>query len=115
MPLAAMANVWLIRGRSRGCGRSLAEGVLNHGDRLVATARHPEPLSDLVTRFGERVRAVALDVTNRGQAGAAVVTAVAAFGRLDVVVNTPGIRTWRPSTTPVRRSCAPSWSLNGGA
>jgi NAD(P)-dependent dehydrogenase (short-subunit alcohol dehydrogenase family) len=90
MSTAPMSKVWLITGSSRGFGRSLAEAVLDHGDCLVATARHPEQLSDLVTRFGEQVRAVTLDVTNAEQARAAVAAAVEAFGRLDVVVNNAG-------------------------
>lgn len=47
-------------------GRSPAEAVLAHGDLLVATARNPEQLGDLVSTYGERVRTVALDVTNHG-------------------------------------------------
>jgi NAD(P)-dependent dehydrogenase (short-subunit alcohol dehydrogenase family) len=86
-----MEKVWLITGSSRGFGRRLAEAVLAHGDRLVATARKPEQLSDLVTQYGDtRVRAVPLDVTNPEQARAAVSAAVEAFGRLDVVVNNAG-------------------------
>ena len=34
--------------------RRLADAVLAHGCRLVATARQPEQLSDLVTPFGDR-------------------------------------------------------------
>jgi NAD(P)-dependent dehydrogenase (short-subunit alcohol dehydrogenase family) len=85
-----MAKVWLITGSSRGFGRRLAEAVLAHGDHLVATARHPEQLSDLVPQYGNAVRAVALDVTNPEQARAAVSAAVETFGRLDVVVNNAG-------------------------
>jgi NAD(P)-dependent dehydrogenase (short-subunit alcohol dehydrogenase family) len=85
-----MAKVWLITGSSRGFGRSLAEAVLAHGDRLVATARQPEQLGDLVKQYGDSVRAVPLDVTNPEQARAAVAAAVDAFGRLDVVVNNAG-------------------------
>jgi NAD(P)-dependent dehydrogenase (short-subunit alcohol dehydrogenase family) len=85
-----MAKVWLITGTSRGLGRRLAEAVLAQGDRLVATARQPEHLSDLVTRYGDAVRVVALDVTQPEQARAAVSAAVEAFGRLDVLVNNAG-------------------------
>ncbi|NBD12212.1 oxidoreductase [Corallococcus silvisoli] len=84
------SRVWLITGSSRGLGRSFAEAVLAAGHRLVATARKPEQLSSLVERYGDRVRAVALDVTNPEQARAAVRAAVEAFGRLDVVVNNAG-------------------------
>jgi NAD(P)-dependent dehydrogenase (short-subunit alcohol dehydrogenase family) len=85
-----MAKAWLITGSSRGFGRRLAQAVLAHGDYVIATARHPEHLSDLVSQYGNAVRAVALDVTNPEQARAAVSAAVNAFGRLDVVVNNAG-------------------------
>src|SRR6201997_4969379 len=71
-----MSQVWLITGSSRGLGRALADAVLAAGHRLVATARNPERLSDLVARHGDRVRAVALDVTDERAAIAAVQTAV---------------------------------------
>jgi NAD(P)-dependent dehydrogenase (short-subunit alcohol dehydrogenase family) len=85
-----MSKVWFITGSSRGLGRSLAEAVLAHGDLLIATARNPEQLGDLVSQYGEQVRAVALDVTKSEQARAAIASAVDAFGRLDVVVNNAG-------------------------
>ena len=59
-----MIQIWLITGSSRGLGRALAEAVLATGHKLVATARNPAQLDDLVERFGERVRSVALDVTD---------------------------------------------------
>jgi NAD(P)-dependent dehydrogenase (short-subunit alcohol dehydrogenase family) len=85
-----MARVWLITGSSRGLGRALAEAVLEAGESLVATARKPEQLSDLVKRYGGRARAIALDVTDERAAAAAVDAAVEAFGRLDVLVNNAG-------------------------
>jgi NAD(P)-dependent dehydrogenase (short-subunit alcohol dehydrogenase family) len=45
-----MSRKWLITGASRGFGRHLAEAVLEFGDDLVATARRPEQLDDLVAR-----------------------------------------------------------------
>jgi NAD(P)-dependent dehydrogenase (short-subunit alcohol dehydrogenase family) len=91
-----MPQTWLITGSSRGLGRALAEAVLARGDQLVATARRPEQLADLADRYGERVRTVALDVTDRAQADAAVQAAVAAFGRLDVLVNNAGYSNLAP-------------------
>ncbi len=85
-----MSKVWLITGSSRGIGRELAKAVLAAGHRLVATARKPEDLSDLVAQYGDRVRAVALDVTDPSAARATVAAATSAFGRLDVVVNNAG-------------------------
>ncbi len=85
-----MSKVWLITGSSRGLGRALAEAVLTAGDRLLATARDPKQLSDLVERFGDRVRTFALDVTDPKAASSAVTTAVEIFGRLDVLANNAG-------------------------
>ena len=59
-----MIQIWLITGSSRGLGRALAEAVLAAGHKLVATTRDPAQLDDLVERFGERMRSVALDVTD---------------------------------------------------
>ncbi|MFC9633549.1 oxidoreductase [Streptomyces mirabilis] len=85
-----MTKTWLITGSSRGFGRALARHVLDNGHRVVATARRPEQLKDLVERHGDRVRAVALDVTDPAAARAAVQLALDAFGGLDVVVNNAG-------------------------
>ena len=85
-----MSKIWLITGSSRGLGRDLAKAVLASGDRLVATARKPEQLRDLVDQYGDQVRAVALDVTDPASARVAVAAAVSNFGRLDVVVNNAG-------------------------
>src|SRR4051812_27148268 len=85
-----MPQTWLITGSSRGLGRALAEAVLQAGHNVVATARRPEQVRDLVERYPERARAVALDVTDRAAAAGAVAAAVDAFGRLDVLVNNAG-------------------------
>jgi NAD(P)-dependent dehydrogenase (short-subunit alcohol dehydrogenase family) len=85
-----MSKVWFLTGSSRGLGHSLAEAVLAHGDLLVATARNPLALGDLVERYGEQIRALPLDVTNPEQVRTAITTAIDAFGRLDVVVNNAG-------------------------
>ena len=85
-----MSKVWFITGSSRGLGRELAHAVLAAGHRLVATARKPEDLHDLVSHYGDLVRVVALDVTDPVAARAAVAATTAAFGRLDVLVNNAG-------------------------
>ena len=85
-----MSQVWLITGSSRGLGRALADAVLAAGHMLVATARNPAQLADLIERYGDQVRTVALDVTNEQAAVDAVAVATKAFGRLDVLVNNAG-------------------------
>ena len=85
-----MAKTWLITGSTRGFGLELAKAALDGGDNVVATARRPELLDELATKYGDRVRMVALDVTDPAAARAAVQTALDAFGTLDVVVNNAG-------------------------
>jgi len=85
-----MPKVWLVTGSASGLGRSIAEAVLASGDRLVATARDPRRLDDLVLKYGDQVRSTLLDVADEDAAKAAVQAALAAFGRLDVVVNNAG-------------------------
>jgi NAD(P)-dependent dehydrogenase (short-subunit alcohol dehydrogenase family) len=85
-----MSKVWLVTGSASGLGRNIAEAVLASGDRLVATARDPRRLEELVKKYGDQVRTAALDVVDESAAQAAVQMAVAAFGRLDVVVNNAG-------------------------
>ena len=46
-----MDKVWLVTGSASGLGRNIAEAVLESGDRLVATARDPRRLDDLVNKF----------------------------------------------------------------
>ncbi len=85
-----MSQRWLITGSSRGLGRALTEAALTAGHRVVATARDPRALADLVERHGPAVRLAALDVTDPRAAERAVALAVEDFGGLDVVVNNAG-------------------------
>ncbi|XVQ89700.1 SDR family NAD(P)-dependent oxidoreductase [Microbispora siamensis] len=85
-----MTRVWFITGASRGLGRAFAEAALQVGDRVVGAARNVEPLADLARRYPDDLVRLPLDVTDRAAVFAAVERAVAAFGRLDIVVNNAG-------------------------
>src|SRR3979490_3156991 len=91
-----MSKVWLVTGSGSGLGRNIAEAVLAWGDRLVATARDPGRLEDLVEKYGDQVRTAPLDVADEAAAYATVQVAVKAFGRLDVVVNNAGYGDFAP-------------------
>ena len=84
------SRVWFITGSSRGLGRAITRGVLEAGHRVAATARKPSDLDELASQYGDRVKAVPLDVTDPEQAARAVKAAVDAFGRIDVLVNNAG-------------------------
>src|SRR5262245_45062068 len=85
-----MSKVWLVTGSASGLGRNIAEAVLASGDRLVATARDPRQLQNLLDKYGDQVRTTQLDVSDETAAEAAVQVALQAFGRLDVLVNNAG-------------------------
>ncbi|MEV6482001.1 SDR family NAD(P)-dependent oxidoreductase [Streptomyces sp. NPDC051576] len=96
-----MTQTWFITGSSRGFGRDLTVAALEADDQVVATARKPEQLDDLVERYGDRVLPLALDVTDRAAATAALRAGVDRFGRIDVVVNNAGYANLSPvETTP---------------
>lgn len=84
------ARTWFITGSSRGFGREWAHAALSRGDAVVATARHPETLDDLVATYGDRVLALPLDVTDHAAVDDTVRRANQHFGGLDIVVNNAG-------------------------
>lgn len=88
-----MTRTWFITGSSRGFGREIAKAALDKGNRVVATARRPEQLEDLVREYGDRVLTLALDVTDTKAIEAAIRETVERFGTLDVVVNNAGYAT----------------------
>ena len=85
-----MSKIWFVTGSANGLGRHIAEAVLTSGDRLVATARDPRALEELVKQHGDRIVTAPLDVTDERAARAAVELGVRSFGRIDVVVNNAG-------------------------
>ena len=85
-----MSEVFIVTGSSRGLGRAIVVAALEAGHQVVATARRPEQLDDLVERFGSSIHPVALDVTDAAAADRAVQAALDTYGRLDVLVNNAG-------------------------
>ena len=82
--------VWFITGCSTGFGRELAKLVLDRGWRVVVTARDIDRVRDLADGHKENALALALDVTDAGQAAASVKAAEDRFGAIDVLVNNAG-------------------------
>jgi NAD(P)-dependent dehydrogenase (short-subunit alcohol dehydrogenase family) len=87
---AGQQRVWLITGASSGFGRAIAEAALASGDTVVAAARRPEAMADLVETAQDRVTALQLDVTDADRIEAAVREVLDRHGRVDVLVNNAG-------------------------
>ena len=78
----------LVTGANRGIGRALVEALLERGaTKVYATARRPDALADLITRFGDRVVALRLDVTRPSEVRAAAAQA----GDVRLLVNNAGV------------------------
>jgi NAD(P)-dependent dehydrogenase (short-subunit alcohol dehydrogenase family) len=84
---SSVSRVWLITGAGRGFGRLFVETALGEGERVVATARKPEVLDDLVAQSDGRLVVLPLDVSDRAAVFSTIDQAVATFGRLDIVIN----------------------------
>lgn len=85
-----MSKVWFITGASRGIGLEIAKAALQAGDSVVATGRDLRQFQQHFEGYGAQVRCVALDVAHPEQIETAVGEAIAAFGRIDVLVNNAG-------------------------
>lgn len=87
-PISKQA-VWFITGCSTGFGRELATQLLAQGSRVAVTARDPNDLKEFEGKTNAQV--LKLDVTDPAQVSAAVASAEASFGPIDVLVNNAGI------------------------
>lgn len=87
---AGSGKVWFITGASRGFGRVWTMAALERGDKVAATARNLNSISELNEKYGANVLTLELDVTNPDQVKSAVNQAHSHFGRLDIVLNNAG-------------------------
>lgn len=92
MDLMLRDKVALVAGASRGIGRAIAGALAAEGCRLALCARGREELERVAAELGgeDRVRAVALDLTEPDSGRRFVDAAVEAFGGVDVVVCNAG-------------------------
>jgi NAD(P)-dependent dehydrogenase (short-subunit alcohol dehydrogenase family) len=86
----ATTRVWLVTGASSGFGRAIVEAAVMAGDVVVATARRPSSLDDLVGRYPGQVDVVQLDVTDSAGIEATVHDVLRRHGRIHVLVNNAG-------------------------
>ena len=83
-----------ITGASSGLGRLTAIHFAQQGWQVAATMRKPEQETELGAHAN--VKVLKLDVTNLDQVRAAVSQSIAAFNRIDVVVNNAGVGVYGP-------------------
>jgi NADP-dependent 3-hydroxy acid dehydrogenase YdfG len=84
----------LVTGASSGIGAATAVALAEQGADVALVARRKDRLdevADLVRDAGGTPLVVESDITDAGQAAAAVEQTVERFGRLDIVVNNAGV------------------------
>jgi len=85
-----MGKTVFITGASRGFGKLWANALLQRGDKVVATARNLSTMDDLVSRYGNNILPLQLDVNDRGAAFEAIHKAKEHFGSIDILINNAG-------------------------
>jgi meso-butanediol dehydrogenase/(S,S)-butanediol dehydrogenase/diacetyl reductase len=86
-------KVAIVTGGGRGIGYSIAERLVAEGALVAILALHAESVDNAVAKLGAnqgQVTGLVADVTHEDEVKNAVARTVAAFGRLDVMVNNAG-------------------------
>jgi 3-oxoacyl-[acyl-carrier protein] reductase len=93
-------RVALITGASGGIGRAIAAAFAAEGCQLfLLDTVPPDELAKHLSTSDHRALAYQADVTQREQVVAAVEQAIAAFGRLDILVNVAGVVSFGSAAT----------------
>jgi NAD(P)-dependent dehydrogenase (short-subunit alcohol dehydrogenase family) len=98
-------RVVLVSGGTQGVGAAVARAAVGAGAQVAVTGRRHEPgeaLAAELTAAGGDARFIPADVADVTQAQASVAAAIAAFGRVDSLVNAAGLtsRGTLADTTP---------------
>ncbi|AZS83694.1 SDR family oxidoreductase [Streptomyces griseoviridis] len=89
-------KVVLVNGGSQGVGAAIARAAVREGAVVAVSGRRPAPGEELVTeltREGGKAMFVRADLADAGQAGTVVGDVIAAYGRVDCLVNSAGLTT----------------------
>ena len=85
------SKVWYVTGASRGLGLTLVKKLLENGYRVAATSRNAYTLSQAAGLTDKnRFLPLAVDLNNPDSIHESIQQTLAAFGRIDVVVNNAG-------------------------
>jgi len=80
-----------ITGASRGIGAAAAREFAEAGANVALVARSSAQINDLAAQIGPAALALTCDISRYADVESAMHTAMAKFGRLDVVINNAGV------------------------
>jgi 3-oxoacyl-[acyl-carrier protein] reductase len=87
-------RVALVTGASQGIGQATALALAKHGAKLALAARNEQKLEELAQQIkmsGGQATAFVMDVADEEQIKSGVKSALAQFGKIDILINNAGI------------------------
>jgi NAD(P)-dependent dehydrogenase (short-subunit alcohol dehydrogenase family) len=87
-------KVALVTGGSKGLGKAMARGLAEAGADVIISSRHENELraalDEILTGTGRRGRYIVADMSRRSEAARLAREALAAMGRVDILINNAG-------------------------
>jgi NAD(P)-dependent dehydrogenase (short-subunit alcohol dehydrogenase family) len=84
------SKIWFITGASSGIGLEIVKSALRAGQKVIATGRNADKVSNAIGESFDNLLVVKMDVTDSKEIEAAVKSAVDKFATIDVLVNNAG-------------------------
>ncbi len=93
-------RVALVTGGSKGLGKAMARGLAEAGADIVISSRHEDELQAATREIGAglkvRVKYVVADLSRRAEAPRLAALALAALGKVDILINNAGTNKPQP-------------------
>jgi len=83
-------KVAIVTGATQGIGLACAQRLVSEGASVMLVDIKPEGAT-AATALGERARFFAADVSQKADVDAMVAATLAAFGRVDILINNAGV------------------------
>lgn len=102
----------LITGAARGIGYEFARAYIAEGAQVALADINAAALEKAVAMLGPQSHAVQMDVTNQASIDAGIASAVAAMGKLDILINNAALFEAAPIAEITRTSFDKLFSVN---